>query len=85
LIDLTVCEENLERNIRAARANNVIIPTFKQMRDPEPYVPDAIREKLRHVGLWEIYPLNLFRITWKNEPIDRGGLYGGPNFIELPK
>jgi cysteine synthase len=28
--------------------------------------------------------LNLFRITWKNEPKKQGGLYGGVNFMELP-
>jgi cysteine synthase len=54
------------------------------MRDPEQYVPDNIKEKLRGVGLWDVNPLNLFRITWKNEPNMSGGLYGGPNFIELP-
>jgi cysteine synthase len=29
-------------------------------------------------------PINLFRITWKNEPKETGGLFGGTNFIELP-
>ena len=30
-------------------------------------------------------PLNLFRITWKNEPAEAGGLYRDvPNYIELP-
>ena len=85
MIDLTVCEESLERNVRKARENNIIIPTFRQLRDPERYVPDIIKDKLRSVGLWDIDPLNLFRITWKNERLDFGGLYSGPNFIELPK
>ena len=84
MIDLTIHKENLEQNIRKARENNVIIPNFKQMRDPERYVPDSIKEKLREVGLWDINPLNLFRITWKNERTLKGGLYGKPNFIELP-
>ena len=84
MIDLTIHEENLERNILKARENNVIIPNFRQMRDPERHVPDWIKEKLRGVGLWDINPLNLFRITWKNERVESGGLFGGPNFIELP-
>jgi len=84
MIDLTIHKENLERNIKKARENNVIIPNFKQMRDPLTYVPDAVKEKLRGVGLWELSPLNLFRITWKNERVERGGLYGSPNFISLP-
>ncbi|MBE0649721.1 MAG: pyridoxal-5-phosphate-dependent protein subunit beta, partial [Bacteroidales bacterium] len=44
-----------------------------------------IKKALKNVGLWDINPLNLFRITWKNEPKEFGGLYGNPNFIELPK
>jgi len=84
LIDLTINKENLERNIRKARENNVVIPNFDQMRDPARYVPDKIKDKLRGVGLWELSPYNLFRITWKNERVESGGLYGGPNFIELP-
>ncbi|MCX7959933.1 MAG: pyridoxal-5-phosphate-dependent protein subunit beta, partial [Deltaproteobacteria bacterium] len=40
---------------------------------------------LKDVGLWDINPLNLFRITWKNEPVEKGGLYKKlPNYIELP-
>ena len=84
MIDLSLNKENLERNIRKARENNVIIPNFKQMRDPEKFVPDSIKAKLQDVGLWDVDPLNLFRITWKNERKMSGGLYGGPNFIELP-
>ena len=84
MIDLTIYKENLEANIRKAHENNVIIPTFKQMRDPGRYVPDEIKERLCGVGLWDINPLNLFRITWKNEPKMNGGLFGKPNFIELP-
>ena len=84
MIDLTVNNENLERNILKARENNVIIPNFKQMRDPDRYVPDKVKEKLRGVGLWDVNPLNLFRITWKNEQTLSGGLYSGPNFIVLP-
>ena len=84
MIDLTIHSENLEANIRKARDNGVVIPTFRQMRDPGQYVPGKIKEKLRGVGLWDIDPLNLFRITWKNERKQSGGLYGNPNFIELP-
>ena len=84
MIDLSIQEENLERNILKARENNVIIPNFKQMRDPLRYVPDKIKEKLKGIGLWDLSPLNLFRITWKNERVESGGLYGSPNFIELP-
>ena len=84
MIDLTIQKENLEKNIKKAKENNVIIPTFKQMRDPQNNVPEKIKAKLKGVGLWDINPLNLFRITWKNEKTLSGGLFGEPNFIELP-
>jgi cysteine synthase len=85
VINLDVSEPVLEKNARKARENGVLIPTFKQMRDPEKYVPQPIKERLRGVGLWDVDPLNLFRITWKNERVERGGLYSSPNFIELPE
>jgi len=84
MIDLTINSEGLKNNIRKARENNVIMPTYKQMKDPEK-VPEAIRAKLKGVGLWDVNPLNLFRITWKNEQKESGGLYNKvPNYIELP-
>ncbi|SBV97130.1 Pyridoxal-phosphate dependent protein [uncultured delta proteobacterium] len=84
MIDLAVNRERLQRNIRSAREHNVVIPTFKQMKNPET-IPEKTREKLRGVGLWDINPLNLFRITWKNEPTESGGGFGTTNAIELPK
>lgn len=83
MIDLTINRETLNRNIEKARENDVIIPTFAQMKHPET-IPAPILEKLTKVGLWEVNPLNLFRITWKNEPKESGGLFGKPNYIELP-
>ncbi|HBY56335.1 MAG TPA: pyridoxal-5-phosphate-dependent protein subunit beta [Candidatus Atribacteria bacterium] len=83
MIDLTINEEQLKRTIERAREKNIIIPTFEQMKNPQ-LVPDKIKDKLKDVGLWDINPYNLFRITWKNEPVKKGGLFNGVNFIELP-
>lgn len=84
MIDLTIHQRQLEHNIQKARESGVIIPTFENMRNPET-VPAPVRERLAHVGLWDVDPLNLFRITWKNEPVQSGGLYRDvPNYIELP-
>lgn len=84
MIDLSINGESLKNNIRKAKENNVIIPTYKQMKDPSK-IPEGISEKLKNVGLWDVNPLNLFRITWKNEQKEKGGLYNKvPNFIELP-
>lgn len=83
MLDLTINQENLEKNIQKARENNIIIPTFEMMRNPDT-IPEKIQEKLGSLGLWDVDPLNLFRITWKNEPTEKGGKFGGPNFIEIP-
>ena len=83
-IDLTIYPEPLERAVKRARERNIIIPTFKQQRDPS-LIPGKIVEKLQNVGLWDLNPLNLFRITWHNEPVPHGGGFGGVNFIEFPK
>ena len=82
-IDLTVIKDRQERAIQRARERNIIIPTFAQQRNPE-LIPAKIKEELKGIGLWDIHPRNLFRITWKNEPAAFGGGYGGVNYIELP-
>jgi cysteine synthase len=43
-----------------------------------------MKERLRDIGLWDIHPYNLFRITWKNEPVDFGGGFGDVNYMEVP-
>ncbi|MGW8318979.1 MAG: pyridoxal-phosphate dependent enzyme, partial [Candidatus Promineifilaceae bacterium] len=83
MIDLTIHEDPLERAVRRARERNIIIPTFKQMQDPA-LIPDKIKAGLQDVGLWDLNPLNLFRITWHNEPVAYGGAFGGVNYLELP-
>jgi len=83
MIDLTMNRERLVSAVECARDRGIIIPTFAQQRNPE-LIPESIRDKLSGVGLWDIDPLNLFRITWKNEPVEHGGGFGGVNFIELP-
>ncbi len=84
MIDLTKNEKQLERTIERCRERNIIIPTFAQLKNPEA-IPQKIKEELKTLELWEIAPQNLFRITWKNEPVDKGGLFRNlPNYIELP-
>ncbi|MFQ5611111.1 MAG: pyridoxal-phosphate dependent enzyme [Anaerolineae bacterium] len=83
MIDLTINEVGLERAVQRARERNIIIPTFRQQMNPE-RAPQSIQARLKTVGLWDINPANLFRITWKNEPRPRGGGFGGVNFLEFP-
>ena len=77
-------EQILENTIKRCREKHIIIPTYKQMRNPE-LIPEKIRAKLKNIGLWDLNSLNMFRITWKNEPVKFGGGFGGVNYIELPK
>ncbi|MBU3145215.1 pyridoxal-phosphate dependent enzyme [Clostridium sp. CF012] len=84
LIDLTINEEQLKKTVESAKERNVVIPTFAQMKDPSK-IPAEIKEKLKTTGLWDIDPVNLFRISWKNQPVKEGGLYNDlPNYIEIP-
>jgi cysteine synthase len=79
-----VNEETLERTIQRCRNRKIIIPTFSQLKDPDK-APEKVKEQLRQIGLWDIAPQNLFRITWKNEPVPKGGLFRLiPNYMELP-
>ena len=74
----------LENTIQRCRERNIIIPTFEEMIHPE-RVPQGIKDELKSIGLWDLNSRNLFRITWKNEPVAKGGGFGGVNYIELPK
>jgi hypothetical protein len=83
MIDLSIDETQLARTVQRAQERGIVIPTFRQQVDPS-LIPDAIRVKLKDIGLWEFASLNLFRITWKNEPLAKGGGFNGVNYMELP-
>jgi len=82
-IDLTIHPEARARAVQRCRERGIIIPTFAQMKNPA-LIPAAIKEKLARVGLWDVDPLNLFRITWRNAPQERNGGFGEVNYLELP-
>jgi cysteine synthase len=82
-IDLTLQPDRRQNAIRRVRERNIIIPTFAQMKDPS-QVPEKVKAELSRIGLWDVNPRNLFRITWKNEPAAHGGGFDGVNFIEFP-
>ncbi len=69
--------------VKRCRERKIILPTYKQMRNPE-LIPEKIKDALKNIGLWDLNPLSPFRITWKNEPVEFGGKFGGLNYIELP-
>ncbi len=76
-------QQVLENTVRRCRERDIIIPTYRQMANPE-LIPERIRAELNGIGMQELHPRNLFRITWKNEPVEYGGGFGGVNFVELP-
>lgn len=83
-IDLTTRSEGLNSAVEMAKQRGILIPTFRQMKDPGTHTPPAMKERLKKTGLWDVDSANLFRITWKNEPKKSGGLFSGVNFMELP-
>jgi len=83
MINLTIDEKTLNRAVKRARERGIIIPTFKQQKNPT-LMPEQVRTRLGKIGLWDIASPNLFRINWKNEPVASGGGFGGVNYLELP-
>lgn len=75
-------EEFLQKTIQRCKEKNIILPKFKELRDPET-IPSEIKEKLKSVDIQELHPLNLFRINWQNDP-ETGGI-GEINFLEIPQ
>ena len=82
MIDLTIDEKQLERTVQRAREKNIVIPLFREQKNPET-IPSEIKKALKDIGLWAIDSFNLFRITWKNEPVEFGGGFDGVNYLEI--
>ncbi|NQV36880.1 MAG: pyridoxal-phosphate dependent enzyme [Candidatus Marinimicrobia bacterium] len=81
---MTTREKVLENTINLCRERNILIPTYDQMRNPNS-APEKVKQELKGIGLWDVTPRNLFRITWKNEPVKTGGGFGSVNYLEIPK
>ena len=78
----TMHPDVIKKTARRCRERQIVIPTFRQMRDPQS-IPSSITRRLAGVGLWDVNPVNLFRITWKNDM--KTGMFGGVNWREVPK
>ncbi len=74
-------EKVVARTVARCRDLGIAIPTFAEMREPT-RIPEAVRRRLPGIGLWDVHPLNLYRITWKNDP--ETGLFHDDNWVELP-
>ena len=84
LINLEKKPEIIAKNVARCREKGITLPTFAQMKNPD-LIPQEIKDKLKDVGLWDVNPLNLYRINWHNEPVEKGGQFGEVNFIEIPR
>ncbi len=82
-MQLPINENVLEKTVNRCRERGILIPTIAQQMYPEK-IPDKVKKHLKNLGLWDVNPLNLFRITWKNEAAESGGLFGRGNWIEFP-
>ncbi len=80
---MTKTEAILKRTIQRCRERNIIIPTYRQMRYPEE-IPGEILTEVKAVGIDEVNPRNLFRITWKNDLHEKHDGFGKVNYLELP-
>ncbi|MBN2799725.1 MAG: pyridoxal-phosphate dependent enzyme [Deltaproteobacteria bacterium] len=80
-MDLEIKEAQVERTAERCRERDIILPTYAQMKDPS-LIPAQIHEELKGIGLWDVHPRNLFRISWKNDPVTGG--FHGVNYIEIP-
>ncbi len=84
MIDLKINEAQRKKNVQRCREKGIILPTYAQMRDPSK-IPQSVKDELKSIGLWDVHSRNLFRVNWHNEPMEKGGQFGGVNFIELPR
>lgn len=78
---LHVNDAVIKNTVERAKERNVIIPTFAQQKNPD-LIPEKIKKQVQPLGLWDVNPRNLFRISWKNNT--KTGLYGDVNYVELP-
>jgi len=83
MIDLKVNVKQLQNTIQRCRERDIIIPTFEQLKNPHT-IPDKIKAELKKIGLWDVHSRNLFRINWRNEPVQSGGGFDGVNYMILP-
>ncbi len=78
-----VNQKVIDKTAQRCRERGIVIPTFAQQKDPTK-IPQSVKSRLARVGLDDVDPVNLFRITWKNEPVAKGGGFNNGNWIEFP-
>ncbi|HNW36690.1 MAG TPA: pyridoxal-5-phosphate-dependent protein subunit beta, partial [Candidatus Ozemobacteraceae bacterium] len=79
--ELKMRKDVLANTVKRCQEKKILIPTYAQMKNPK-LIPEKVQKKLKGVGLWDVNPINLFRISWHNDV--NSGTYGGVNYLELP-
>ncbi|MDD5305651.1 MAG: pyridoxal-5-phosphate-dependent protein subunit beta, partial [Elusimicrobia bacterium] len=79
---MKINEAVLKKTAKLCKERGVVIPTFAQMKNPST-APAKIHARLKKVGMNDLDPANLFRITWKNDA--KTGLFGDVNYLEIPR
>ena len=83
LIDRVRSRKALEHAVKRFRERGIVLPTFAQLKEPH-RAPARVIRALKRIGMQDAHPLNLVRITWHNEPVERGGQFGPVNYLALP-
>lgn len=78
---LEINDDVIKKTVQRCKERNIILPTFEQQRNPDS-IPESIKNKVKDLDYLDVNPLNLFRITWKNNV--KTGLFSEPNYVELP-
>lgn len=83
-IDAKLREQYLQSAVEVCKQHNILLPTFRMLDDPA-LIPEKVKEELKNVDVKDVNPLNLFRISWFNEPVQKGLYKDAPNFFEVPR
>ena len=75
-------ETYLKHSLQRARERKILLPTFKQLRNPQS-IPQKIQQELTTIDPQALHPLNLFRINWRNDP--QRNTIGKINYLEIPR
>ena len=67
--------------VERCRQRGIVIPTLAELREPQ-RTPPGTRDALPAVDMQAVDPLNLFRITWHNDPATGG--FGPVNALVVP-
>ncbi|KAL0219698.1 hypothetical protein P9112_005351 [Eukaryota sp. TZLM1-RC] len=71
----------VNKAVNRFRERDILLPTFDQLRNPE-LIPQSVKDELKKIDPQAIHPLNLFRITWKNDV--ETNMFGEINHVEIP-